>query len=311
MNRLTTPVLFITFARPEYARKAFDQIKKVKPQKLYFYSNKARVDKTDENIRNEEIRGYVKEIDWDCDLKTFFRDEYVDIYTSLWSAFDWVFDNEENAILLEEDCVASVAFFDYCEKLLPVYKDDIRIWLISGNNYIDEYNPNGYDYIFSRYPYQYGWATWRSRWNLIKRENIPWKEMKSYELYRQLFPQKKEAEYQIRSDEGLYDFVQKNPAWDFVMGFTAKNHGSFGIVPVENLVSNIGVTGAHNKGSNNKFHNKETSKKDSYVILNPPPFVVPDYKYDRFFFKKMYYPNIQLHNRILRKLKRIFKWFYN
>lgn len=307
MSNVNTPVLFITFSRPEYAREVFNQIKSAKPSKLYFYNNKAREELQDEVSRNEIIRLFVDEIDWDCDLKTFFRDTYVDIYTSLWSAIDWVFENEDQAIILEEDCVPSIAFFDYCEKLLPIYKDDIRVWLISGNNFIDEYNPNGYDYIFTRYPFQYGWATWRNRWDLIERDNIPWKEMKSYELYRQLFPSKKEADYHIRGDNGLYDFVQSKPAWDFVMGFTAKSHGSFGIVPVKNLVSNIGVSGAHNIGVVGKFHNRDISSKEIYEINNPPLFVVPDYKYDRFFFKKMYYPNIQFHNRVFRKLKQIIR----
>ena len=49
---------------------------------LYFYSNKAREDGPDEVRRNELIRSWVNEIDWDCDLHTFFRDEYVDQYTS-------------------------------------------------------------------------------------------------------------------------------------------------------------------------------------------------------------------------------------
>lgn len=52
----------------------------------------------------------MKEVDWDCELHTFFREEYVDVYTSVRGAMDWVFDNEEQAIILEDDCVPSVAF---------------------------------------------------------------------------------------------------------------------------------------------------------------------------------------------------------
>ena len=92
---MDTAVLFETFARPQYARQVFDQIKKAKPKKLYFYSNKARVDRPDEVRNNEEIRSWVKEVDWDCELHTFFREEYVDVYTSVRGAMDWVFDNEE------------------------------------------------------------------------------------------------------------------------------------------------------------------------------------------------------------------------
>ena len=68
---MDTAVLFETFARPQYARQVFDQIKKAKPKKLYFYSNKARVDRPDEVRNNEEIRSWVKEVDWDCELTLF------------------------------------------------------------------------------------------------------------------------------------------------------------------------------------------------------------------------------------------------
>lgn len=105
-----TAVLFETYIRDDYARIAFDAIKKAQPRKLYFYSNKAREDRPEDVRRNERIRSWVKEIDWDCDLHTFFREEYVDQYTSLSGAINWVFENEEQAIVLEDDCVASLAF---------------------------------------------------------------------------------------------------------------------------------------------------------------------------------------------------------
>jgi len=80
---MDTAVLFETFARPQYARQVFDQIKKAKLKKLYFYSNKARVDRPDEVRNNEEIRSWVKEVDWDCELHTFFREVYLaNLHTS-------------------------------------------------------------------------------------------------------------------------------------------------------------------------------------------------------------------------------------
>lgn len=114
-----TPVLYIKFARPEYASQSFAAIKKAQPKNLYFYSNKACSDKPDEVTRNEEVRSYVKQIDWDCEVKTWFRNEYVDVFTSIWGTIDWIFDNENSACVIEEDVVASLAFFDFIDKLIP------------------------------------------------------------------------------------------------------------------------------------------------------------------------------------------------
>ena len=49
-----SPILFITFVRPEYARYSWNAIKEAKPEKLYFYSNKGRIDKEGEIEKNNE-----------------------------------------------------------------------------------------------------------------------------------------------------------------------------------------------------------------------------------------------------------------
>jgi len=281
-------VLFITFARPEYAEQSFNAICMAKPRYLYFYNNAPREGNEDEYSKCMYIRSFINRINWDCKLKTYFRDVHVDIYTSLFSAIDWVFQKEEQAIILEEDCVASLAFFDYCRQLLPLYKDDIRIWLLSGDNYFPHYNPSGYDYIFSRYPYQYGWASWKSRWDKVIRINIPWVEMKEYKLYEQIFPNPKEAKARILADDRAYKTIQTKPAWDYIFGFTVKSQGGFGIVPTNNLVSNIGVSGHHNNRFNSLVNCRKILTVPNYPIQKHPPFVVPDYRYDRYFHKHFY-----------------------
>lgn len=304
MNTCTVPVLFITFARPGYARVVFNKILQAKPRKLYFYSNKAVPDDVEQLAANDHVRSFVREINWECELHLFFRESHVDVYTSVLSALDWVFDNEEEAIILEEDCVPSLAFFDYCRQLLPIYKDDIRVWLISGDNFFPNYNPSGYDYIFSRYAYQWGWATWRSRWCQVRKEDILFKEMKEYKLYNQLFPGREEAQKRLEIDERAFAWIQNKPCWDYLFGFTVKSHGGFGIVPVENLVSNIGTQGHHSSQENRLTNNKEILLHSNYEILNHPPFVVPDYRYDRYFFRHF---RMGYRHRLTCKVERLLK----
>ena len=302
----TNAVLFITFARPEYARQTFEGIKNAKPSKLYFYSNKAREENIDEVVRNETIRAFVNEIDWDCEVFTFFRDEHVDIYTSLWSALDWVFENEEQAIVLEEDCVPSIAFFDYCEKLLVKYKDDPRVWLLSGNNFIEGYNPNNLDYTFSRFPFMYGWASWQSRWKKMERININWKEMKSYGLNEQYALSKKKTKYLTNLHERIFHTLNYKNAWDHIVGFSLIKDNAFGVIPSFNLVSNIGLSGHHNNGSGVGFANRAVSiKSNVFEIRNEPKFMAPDYHYDQKFFYEIFYKKTLFHVKLINKLKRI------
>ncbi len=286
-----TAVLFITFARPEFARQTFDAIKKAKPQKLYFYSNRAREDRPDEVAKNNEIRAYVDEINWDCNLKTFFRDEYVDIYTSLWGAFDWVFDNEEQAILLEEDRVPSLAFFDFCEQLLPKFKDNQRVWYISGTNYFEsskKINPGKYDYFFSSFASVTGWATWRDRWRQIQRDGVCIKAVKDLKIFEQVFCSEKWAkrEYKRWSKRTINGIYMHN-AWDIMLQISLRINNGVGIVPIKNLASNIGIYGAHVTVKNKYTMELKASNDDKYIIKNHPPYVFSDIEYTTKFLKVM------------------------
>jgi len=305
------PTLFIPFARPEYARQTFDAIKKVKPKKLYFYCDKAR-ERNEEEIKNNNIiRNYIKEIDWECDLKTWFRDENIGVYQSILDAIDWFFEHEEMGIILEEDCLPSIAFFDFCRQLLPKYKDDFRVWYIGGNNLIEEYTPNTYDYYFTFFAYQWGWATWANRWKKIIRTGFDVEKIIEYKLYDQLYASKRGAKSaykflnKVKNEQGIW----KPKSWDLMFIMTSRINGGFGIAPRINLVSNIGVFGTNSKGINKITHNRKIPSDANYIILKHPPFVVPDFKYNQIFIKKIlnkknFFNNI---NYIVKKLFKFFK----
>ena len=40
------------------------------------------------------------------------------------SGLDWVFNQVERAIILEDDCKPAESFFRFCDELLELYKDD-------------------------------------------------------------------------------------------------------------------------------------------------------------------------------------------
>lgn len=279
-----TPVLFETFVREDYARKVFDVIKKAQPQKLYFYSNKGR-NKDNEIERNNNIRSWVNEIDWNCELHTFFREECVDVYTSLKGAVDWVFETENSVIVLEDDVVPTIAFFDFCDQMIEKFKNDRRVWHVSGDNFGNN-NPSGYDYIFSQYHWMYGWATWRDRWQSVPWDNPQIEEFIKSNTYRQLYKTKKQAKYQENQISELCDFLHRTKCWDYLFGLAADQNNSCGVYPAKHLVTNIGLSGTHHKKTIKTFVNNEASYNgDHYIIEKEPPFVFADTEYDYLCFK--------------------------
>jgi len=73
---LETPVLYTVFNRIDLVEKAFGQIKKVKPKKLYIAQDGPREHVEGEKEKVLAVRDYIlSNIDWDCEVKTLFREK--------------------------------------------------------------------------------------------------------------------------------------------------------------------------------------------------------------------------------------------
>lgn len=307
---ISTPVLFITFARPEYARKAFDQIKEAKPKNFYFYSNAARNDFPEEIRKNNEIRLYINEIDWDCNLRTYFRESYVDMVESHECAYGWVFNHEDRLIEIDEDCIASVAFFDYAEKLLEKYKNEKRVWMISGDNFTPEHYHEKNSYFFSRYGHTYGWATWKDRWYNFERQIDDWNEAKSLPIFLNYYTHKNEAKFHFNRYSSYFKSTYPtHPIWDYLLFYKVIKSNGVCIVPKFNLVRNIGVKGDHNNGKKYYFHNLSIINSLVYPIESNYPEIETDnlYDYQHFINHWVKIEKLSLYERVIKSCKRMIK----
>ena len=160
------PILFIIFRRKDIALQSFERIKQVKPSKLYIACDGAR-----ENVKGEAELvkatqdSILQQIDWECNVRTLFQKENLGCGKGVYTAINWFFENEEMGIILEDDCLPSQSFFPFCEELLIKYKEDTRIWLIGGTNFLSKFHlENSNKYFFSKYDRSWGWASWRRAW---------------------------------------------------------------------------------------------------------------------------------------------------
>jgi len=163
MEQFSTPILFIVFNRLDTAQKVFESIKLIRPKYLFVAADGPRVDVAGEKQKCEDTRAIIKQIDWDCDIKTLFREKNIGIKNAVSSAITWFFNNIEEGIILEHDCLPNDSFFIYCEEILNKYKKNEQVMHVSGNFF--QPTPVGKnDYYFSRIPHIWGWATWKRAW---------------------------------------------------------------------------------------------------------------------------------------------------
>ncbi len=271
---LKTPVLFLIFNRLDTTKQVFQKICRVRPIRLYIASDGPKTSNPHENEKVKAVRDYViNNIDWECDVKTLFREKNLGCKYAVSSAISWFFRNEEMGIILEDDCLPSISFFKFCDELLEKYKDDLRIWHISGNNFGHKWRREiKHSYFFGGiYGSIWGWATWRSRW---EKYDV---EMKSFDKLKMYLPQCYDRSSAVLQRIKDFERVREGlDTWDYQWAYTRWINNGLTIIPKVNLVKNIGFgEGAtHTKSKEDMRANMEIYEIE--FPLKHPDFIIRD-----------------------------------
>lgn len=240
---LASPVLFLLFNRPDTTRRVFEEIRRARPQRLYVAADGPRDNVPSDASRCAEAREVLNSIDWPCDVKTLLRDNNLGCKRSVSSAITWFFDQEEEGIILEDDCLPAESFFGFCGHLLTRYRNDERVMMIGGTNHLlNEFGTHD-SYLFSRYFNIWGWASWRRVWQNYDITMPGWAERKRNRALDAIYPQSYVREYMARA----FDLATANKidTWDIQFSYYCLFKGGLSAVPRVNLISNIGVVGTH------------------------------------------------------------------
>ncbi len=238
MNQFETPILFLVFNRFDTAQRVFDEIRMQKPKHLYVAADGPRESKIGEAEKCQKVRSLVDQIDWDCELKTLFRDENLGCAKGPATAITWFFQHVEQGIILEDDCVPHPDFFVFCDELLNYYKDNNRVMMISGDNFQDGIKRGDYSYYFSAHSNSWGWATWRRAWlnydfYLDRYSLLDFKGAINHYFDNW-------CERQVWIDKFLCMKKRDYLAWDYQFQFHVWKNRGICINPNFNLISNIG-----------------------------------------------------------------------
>lgn len=277
------PILFIVFKRPKVTAISFEQIKKVKPAKLYIACDAARPHVKGENLLVEETKSVIsKMIDWDCEVNTLFHETNQGCSTAVYKAINWMFEKEECGIVLEDDCVVQNSFFRFVEEMLIRYKDDTRIGNIDGANYV-KHNFLNESYFFSKYKSTNAWATWKRAWQNMDMQ-MKWKDT---DYYNSILSNMGHKGRDIKYWKYRMELIAKDrvSAWDWQWYFTLASQNQLSIFPKVNLVTNIGfgegATHTTNKGQPKEY----IASHDLEFPLVHPEYVVPHDGFDKAFYK--------------------------
>ncbi len=238
MYQLNTPVVFLIFRRPDTTQRVFERIAQAKPKQLFVVADGPR--SLDEAEKCQATRAIINQVDWDCEVQTNYADQNMGLRMRISSGLNWVFEQVEQAIILEDDCLPHPTFFRYCEELLEKYKDDERVMHISGDNFGYQ-RPAGVvdSYYFSMFAHIWGWATWRRAWAKYDVNMTSWGDS----AFREKVLSKFLSPSQKRHWRFIWDKTYKHEiqTWGYQWMYTCISHDALCVMPYENQISNIGI----------------------------------------------------------------------
>lgn len=279
-------VLMLFFNRPEHVRQVFEQVKKARPSRLFLYQDGVRKNNKNDEVNVEKCREIVGNIDWSCTVYTFFQKDNYGCDPSEYISQKWAFSITDKCIVLEDDDVPSVSFFRFCKELLDRYEDDKRIYRISGQNILEEYNPNDADYFFTKGGSIWGWASWR---RVIDEWDADYSFLENKKIINSILYSYSNAGVDPRKflNTCLRHRATGKEHYESIFFANRILGNGLTIVPTKNMISNIGISSeATHGGTNIKLFTKNVQKAFYAPLfecdhpIRHPKYIIEDKRYE-------------------------------
>lgn len=164
------PVILITYNRPQHTARVLSGLEANGARNLHIYCD---FPKSAAHIPAvEETRRLVRSVSWTTP-RIVERAANLGLARSILSACDELYQQYDQLILLEDDCVPGPHFMHFMRETLSRYRDHPRVFGVSGYS-IPLPPPALQSYPYDLYFFprigSWGWATWRRAWQTMHRD---------------------------------------------------------------------------------------------------------------------------------------------
>lgn len=237
---MKTPILLITFNRPDHVRRVLTEIRKQKPTELYVCQDGAREGNENDKIKCQEVRDVIKElVDWSCNLHTLYQKKNLGCGLGPVAGISWFFEHVELGIVMEDDCLPHPDFFGYCAELLEHYKNNEQVKFINATLYHNRWKCEA-SYGFSHYMVTGAWAAKRETWHGF---DLDLNTLNAWSFRKQVLRithNRAEANWWYFKVKEIQKDTGKKSYWDYQMQIHLFRSNARTIHPRVNLISNIG-----------------------------------------------------------------------
>jgi hypothetical protein len=289
---MRAPVAFLIFNRPDVTAQVFREIALARPPRLFLIADGPRPGHPGDEEKCAAARAVVERVDWPCRVDRNYSDVNLGCGVRPATGISWVFEQVEEAILLEDDCLPHPTFFRYCDELLEHYRDDERIMNIAGTDWQFGRRRSRYSYWFSMFNISWGWASWRRAWRHYDRSLRMWPELRETNWLRDKVGDPAAAGMFQDAFDRAHAAGGNLDYWDYQWTFTCWAQSGLSILPSANLVSNIGFgpDATHTFAATGV--RARAQRAAMQFPLEHPPIMVRDHEADRFIVEHVIWPQL-------------------
>ncbi|MHA1381098.1 MAG: sugar transferase [Candidatus Helarchaeota archaeon] len=243
------PIVFFCYNRPDKTKYNLEKLAKntlANQSKLFIFSDGP---KSKDDIRNvEETRNVIRSIKGFKKIQIIERKINFGLALSIITGVSKVINNYGKVIVVEDDITTSKYFLEFMNECLEFYKDDQKVFSITGFTEPRLIVPKSYKNDVFLMPYRFyswGWGTWKDRWNKIDFE------VKDYDTFINNSKEIKEfsrggrdlvINLKLQMDGKLNSWACRASYGEF------KNRG-YTLISLKNHIINIGADGSGTHGS--------------------------------------------------------------
>jgi|WetSurMetagenome_2_1015567.scaffolds.fasta_scaffold42177_3 FkbM family methyltransferase len=239
------PIVLFVYNRPRHTYETLRSLMRndlADRSELIIYADGPTHDASEETRRRiREVRHFIRSEQWCRAVRICERERNRGLAGSVIEGVTEVVNQFGKVIVLEDDLLLARGFLKFMNGALEAYRDNRRIFSISGYRYPGVV-PKAYResvFLFPRAS-SWGWATWSDRWN-----KADWEVR---DLERLL----SDTEEQKRFHRGGSDLTEmlvmqaqgRIDSWAIRWCFVHHANHAYGLFPVRSLVQNIGLDGS-------------------------------------------------------------------
>lgn len=234
---MNTPILVIAFNRPGTLKVLLERLKRLGATNLYFAVDGPRTTRESDVANIAAVRSLINELFSPLAGRCLFQATNLGIRRGPPTAISWFFDQVDEGVILEDDCIPGEDFLPFAAWALETYRNDNQVMVVSGFNRFGS-SPWNESHHFIKTAYIWGWASWRRAWRKYDPTFSGWStklDQRRLAQWLGAFPVRdfwREAVRMVKSEELI--------TWDVAWCWTVLNLRGLAVMPRVSLIQNIG-----------------------------------------------------------------------